>query len=92
MTKKKPKPTPQVAGKDYPPGHFTALIRLHDWPPQWQPKLVGLETQAQVIGQEIARKERWKGAAEGKGWAKGTVVLPNTPKNPLPAWMVRRAL
>lgn len=21
----------------YPPGHFTALIRLHNWPPRWQP-------------------------------------------------------
>jgi hypothetical protein len=23
----------------YAPGHFTALIRAHDWPPRWQPLL-----------------------------------------------------
>lgn len=27
----------RIAPVAYPPGHFTALIRAHDWPPRWQP-------------------------------------------------------
>lgn len=26
-----------MAPIDYAPGHFTALIRRHNWPPMWQP-------------------------------------------------------
>jgi hypothetical protein len=26
-----------AAPVSYPTGHFTALIRQHNWPPQWQP-------------------------------------------------------
>lgn len=91
MTKRKYAPPPRDFNREYPPGYFTELIRKHDWPPQWQSQLGRIETSSQVLGQAAARAERWKAAVKGKGWAQGTVVLPNTPVTPLPAWQVRRS-
>ena len=84
MTRRKHAQSP--AG--YPPGHFTALIRQHDWPPSFQPHD---HTPARAVAAElVARAARWKAAAAGRGWAQGTLPMPNTPKNALPSWQVRR--
>ena len=91
MSKKKQAPAPREFGSEYPEGYFTELIRRYNWPPQWQSRMGRLETSSQVLGQVAARMERWRAASEGRGWAQGTVVLPNTPVTPLPAWQVRSA-
>lgn len=30
---------PVPAAPAYPPGHFTALLRRHDWPPRFEPQM-----------------------------------------------------
>ena len=37
--KRRPKPPPLPAVPDYPPGHFTGLVRAHNWPPRWEPQI-----------------------------------------------------
>lgn len=37
--KRRPKSTPAAAVTDYKPGHFTELLRKHDWPPRWVPQM-----------------------------------------------------
>ena len=33
-----PVPDGQPAEREYPPGHFLALVRLHNWPPRFEPQ------------------------------------------------------
>ena len=84
MTRKK---TPTGGSDGYAPGHFTSLIHKHNWPPMWQPSQT--PEQRAVDAEKAARVARWRAAAAGKGWAQGTLPMPNTPKNALPAWQVR---
>lgn len=90
MTRPKPKAKPIPTG-DYPPGYFTAHIREHDWPPGWQPQIDGALISAQAAGVHAGRLATWRAKAEGKGWAVGTMPMPRTPSNPLPARQARRA-
>lgn len=39
MSKAPARPPATNAPTGYPPGHFTALMRRHDWPPGWRVKL-----------------------------------------------------
>lgn len=73
MTKRQPTPA-----TNYPAGHFTALIREHNWPPNFEPRYAHDDTEwkRRMAGQ-VAREVA---AREGKGWNTGTIVLPNTPK------------
>lgn len=32
------KPAPAAPAQPYPPGHFTELIRRHNWPPRFEPQ------------------------------------------------------
>lgn len=78
----------EVAHPGYEPGHFLALVKLHDWPPHFEPRMREMtagersKAAASARGREIA-------SSTGAGWGTGCIVLPNTPHN-LPPTMMRR--
>lgn len=71
----------------FPPGHFTALIREHNWPPGFEPQVVWRHDDH--LRQEAARHAREESAANGRGWGNGTITLPKTPKHSAPGTMRR---
>jgi hypothetical protein len=61
---------PAAAAAEYPPGHFTALVRLHNWPPRFKPAMT---TDRRLDAQNEATR---KMLAAGKGFASVTLGLP----------------
>jgi hypothetical protein len=74
---------------DYEPGHFTALIRKHNWPPEFVSLMKHDEREAER--KQAAEKARQAASATGAGWGNGTIAMPNTPKWTAPKPMVRSA-
>ena len=72
--------------KAFVPGRFTELIFRHNWPPNYWPQPLGIDT---AINAKTATANRERAAGEGIGWGDGTTPLPGTPKYLKPAWMVR---
>lgn len=72
----------------YAPGHFTALMRAHDWPPGFVSALAVKapgEHNAQALA-DHARRNREAGIGFGQGG--GTVKMPGTPHaNRPPGWL-----
>lgn len=64
-------PAPAV---EYAAGHFTAMIRKHDWPKGFVPTEVSDDTRAKHLQSQAIRAR-----LEGKGWALGTIRLCGTP-------------
>ncbi len=80
-------PAPSV---DYQPGHFTALIRRHDWPPMFVSQIDKIEVRNAngETAREVATRTREQCLAEGKWHATGTVPMAGTPKDAHPlAWL-----
>ena len=78
----------QHKASGYAPGHFTADMRLHDWPPGFTSRIApgpALPSSLSVI----ARRE--SDSATGKGWGDGTQVMTGTPNTARPKMMVRAA-
>ena len=75
--RKKPKAASAV---DYPPGFFSELVRQHRWPPRFEPSMQ----------RDVDRSPKLGRPTSHGGWAGGTIALPNTPTQPVPAWMPRR--
>lgn len=88
---KKRKPTPPpVQDEAFATGHFTALIRRHNWPPDFTPQLRRpvYVNQFGETAQEVAARSREAGLAEGRSYALGTVQMPGTSKTSKPVgWM-----
>lgn len=59
---------PPEPSASYHPGHFTALVRLHNWPPDWRPQL---QRTREVECSEFSRINREKQVALGNT---GTIV------------------
>ena len=79
-------PTPAT---DYPAGFFLALVREHNWPPNFEPRF-------DIPDTEYKRRMAGQAASEvaittGAGWNTGTIVLPNTPTWRRPEMMKARA-
>lgn len=72
------------------PGYFTELIRRHNWPPMFESRLAAPASRDAHLRGAAAIAHRERQAQDGIGWGTGTSVMPNTPGNPRPAWMVRR--
>lgn len=79
------KPAPRAVV--YPPGFFTEPVRA--WKAlQWQgPVAADADPAAKYVA--LAKRGRVQAAKTGKGWGRGTIVLPNTPKHPAPEWIDR---
>lgn len=71
--------------RDYSPGHFTELIRAHNWPPRFEP--MADMNSGEFYRAQAASAAREQAKAEGKGWGAGTIVLPGTPKHAAPEMM-----
>lgn len=74
MTRRRTTPACTPAGRvaalqavQYPPGYFTELVRLHNWPPHWvpQPPEPPRDTWAAKKGFAAAKRA----AAAGTSWA-----------------------
>jgi len=69
----------------YPPGWFTELIRLHNWPPGF---VSALDREKPEFKPHVTTDEqRERQIAAGYGWGSGTVPMPGTPKRRAPGWM-----
>lgn len=58
-----------VPAADYAPGHFTALMRAHCWPPMWQPRA----DWSRAGQSQASTASRERAMADGKWWAAGTL-------------------
>jgi hypothetical protein len=76
----------QRTASGYEPGHFTALMTAHNWPPKFVSRW---NIAAQRVGllQTVQRRE--SDSATGTGWGSGTTVMPGTPGSARPAFMGR---
>jgi hypothetical protein len=80
------KAAPPSAVAKYPPGYFTELIRLHNWPPSFES--CGMV----VTWRDSAEASRRTSAARndaieaGRGYALASVMLPGTAKYAAPGW------
>lgn len=80
----------QTACPDFAPGHFTALMRAHCWPPQFVPRLGTVEARNAngETAREVATRAREVALVAGRAHATGTIPMPGTPKNAKPlGWM-----
>lgn len=57
-----------MTSMDYAPGHFTALVRAHNWPPRFEPQF---RSTREVQQSEISRINRERRMALGDT---GTIV------------------
>lgn len=81
-------PTP---ARDYPPGFFTEPVRA--WAClRWDGPLTMSAGGGGGRFTDLAQRGRRKATADGSGWGRGTVMMPGTPKQDAPAWMVRHPL
>lgn len=69
--------------------YFTELIRRHNWPPGFEPQPVDDRSAFADAKSRGATELRERRAELGIGWGAGTVVMPRTPGNVRPAWMLR---
>jgi hypothetical protein len=78
--------TPAVV---YPPGFFTEPARA--WGVVAPAMELGLPDEVVQQRQRDANTKRSRAAAlsMGNGWGNGTMVMPGTPRNAAPVWMVR---
>lgn len=60
--------------RDYPAGYFLALVRKHNWPPDFRSDFVP------------AKQMPKPDPERNGGWGTGTIKLPNTPKRARPGW------
>lgn len=60
---RRPKPAKAAAPAVYPPGHFTALIRAHNFPPRFEPQC-SLVSDAEI--RQRATDARMRIVAEGR--------------------------
>jgi hypothetical protein len=60
----------QTPAVEYPDGYFTALVRQHDWPPQFKPAVT---VDRRLDAQNKATRQM---LAAGKGFASVTLGLP----------------
>lgn len=67
--------------------YFSELVKRHNWPPMFEPSADAAHKMPAQLGLSPAERERR--AEQGVGWGAGTVVMPGTPGNARPAWMVR---
>lgn len=80
------------SAQDYPPGHFTELMRRHNWPPRFEsaiPRVSDWRSGASASARVSAQREA--GYEAGHWWATGTVQMPGTRDAAKPAWMPRSA-
>jgi hypothetical protein len=77
----------QTAPKVYPPGYFTALMRRHNWPPNFQSALQLDDKRYGVVASQRASQQREAGVANGQLWAIGTVPELKHKGYEKPAWM-----
>jgi hypothetical protein len=61
-------PVAEPEPPQYPAGHFTALMRRHDWPPRFEPMY---QRTREVVQSEISRINRERRVAMGDT---GTIV------------------
>ena len=66
---KRPKPQP----RDYKPGHFLELVRRHDWPPQFEPRIQSERYSTGQTASEQATASLERGRAAGYAWGSGTI-------------------
>ena len=71
------------AVSSYPPGYFTEPVLA--WWPRWKSCLDFKAPTRDMVS--LAQAARQAAAESGTGWGRGTVVMPNTPKNDAPGWM-----
>lgn len=81
MTKPKHPRRQPLQSDLYPSGHFTELVRRHNWPPRFEPRLHAID-----LGDKPKLGRPLK---HGGGWGDGTIPLPGTPMGGKPAWMPR---
>jgi hypothetical protein len=72
----------------YPPGYFTELVYLHNWPPGFKPQSWNRRSE---INAENARANHAKSVEDGSGWGNGTIPMPGTPKHKKPGELERNA-
>lgn len=83
------RPRPQL--REFAPGYFTQPVLR--WWPGWQPYVLPGDVPRKGrpegdIGQsQRAAQSRRRAQEAGVGWGKGTILMPNTPKNDAPGWL-----
>jgi hypothetical protein len=84
-----PKTRPRPASvPSYPPGHFTLLIKRHDWPPAFEPQF---EPEARRSDERQVIATREQQTANAVGWGSGTLPMTKTPRHARPAMAKGRA-
>lgn len=73
-----------TAVADYAPGHFTALIAKHDWPPNFIPQF---EHELHWSDARRVQQIREHQTANAVGWGSGTLPMTKTPKHARPTAM-----
>lgn len=90
-TKRHRKAIALPASSSYRPGYFTDPVRA--WWPMWSPYVLPCDGPRKGrppgdIGlSQQASAGRRRAQEQGTGWGKGTILMPNTPKNPAPGWI-----
>jgi hypothetical protein len=69
--------------------YFLALVKRHNWPPGFEAQPVDERSAFGDAKSRGATELRERRAALGIGWGAGTVLMPRTPGNVRPAWMLR---
>lgn len=77
----------RTPAREYPAGFFTALIRLHNWPPNFEPQMGHDQTEFQRKAAAAVARER--ALTTGGGWGPNSITLPNSLTSLAPKMMER---
>ena len=73
----------------YPPGYFSALVREHDWPPEFKAHPSVSDWRSPSAMSKKASEAREAAAERGEAWGLGKICLPGTPNQLRPGWEKR---
>lgn len=88
LRRRRRRPAPDIPAHMLTGEYFTALMRRHNFPPMFVSRIDEDAPMPLIGAAAIAHRERQ--AQTGVGWGTGTTVMPGTPKNKRPTWMVRK--